>query len=263
MLVRPQLLHPDDPQPWGVENPEGASPILFVSDHAGRAIPRALGDLGLEEVELGRHIGYDIGIYGVTTHLARALGATYVFQPYSRLVIDCNRVPGKPQSIPQISDGTVIPGNASLTPAELAQRATEVLRPYQDQVASLLHARNAAGRPTAVFAMHSCTDLLRADPKPRPWEISVIAETDWRIGNALIEVLREKTDLCVGVNQPYTVNMAADYTVPVHCEANGVPYVEIEVRQDLIEDDSAQREWARLLECIFPDAVARSGILVA
>lgn len=263
MQVRLQLLHPDDPQPWGVENPDGTSPILFVSDHAGRAIPRALGDLGLEENELGRHIGYDIGIYGVTTHLARVLGATYVYQSYSRLVIDCNRRPGEPQSIPQISDGTVIPGNSGLSSIDLAQRVAEVLQPYQDQVASLLQARKAAGQPTAVFSMHSCTDLLRADPKPRPWEISVIADTDWRIGNALVDVLRDKTGLSVGVNQPYTVNMAMDYTIPVHCEANGVPYVEIEIRQDLIGDDAAQRRWARLLEGIFPEAVARSGILGA
>ena len=69
MLVRPLLLHPDDPQPWGVENPEGVSPIVFVSDHAGRAVPRALGDLGLEEAELGR-IRDEIG----TTHSPAALG---------------------------------------------------------------------------------------------------------------------------------------------------------------------------------------------
>lgn len=262
MQVRSKLLHPDDPQPWGIENPDGASSILFVSDHAGRAIPRRLGNLGLGGEELGRHIGYDIGIYGVTTDLARALDATYVFQPYSRLVIDCNRVPGKPESIPRISDGTVIPGNARLSPDDLDQRVAEVLGPYQDQVANLLQARKAAGRPTALFAMHSCTERLRTDPKPRPWEISVIAETDWRIGSALVDLLRERTNLCVGVNQPYTVNMVSDYTVPVHCEKGEVPYAEIEIRQDLIGDAAGQRHWARLLEGIFTEAVARSGILV-
>lgn len=261
MIVTPSLLHPDDPHPVGVENPEGTSPILFVSDHAGRAIPRQLGDLGLPDEELSRHIGYDIGIYGVTTELARNLNAAYIFQPYSRLVIDCNRQPGKPQSIVLQSDGTVVPANAALSPAEVRQREDEILRPYQDKIDLTLQDRTASGQPTILFAMHSCTNRLRMDPRDRPWQISVIADRDWRLGTALVEVLREETRLCIGVNEPYTVNMAMDYTVPIHAEAKGIPYVEIEIRQDLIGDAAGQAEWARLLTRLFPMAVSRSGLV--
>lgn len=261
MIVQPALLHPDDPHPVGVENPDGTSAILFVSDHAGRAIPRQLGDLGLGEDELSRHIGYDIGIYGVTTELARNLNAAYIFQPYSRLVIDCNRQPGKPQSIVVQSDGTVVPANAALGPDAVPQRENEILCPYQDQIDQTLQARAAAGRPTVLFAMHSCTDRLRMDPRPRPWQISVIADRDWRLGTALVDVLRAETALCVGVNEPYTVNMAMDYTVPIHAEGKGLPYVEIEIRQDLITDAAGQREWAQLLTRLFPVAVALSGVI--
>ena len=35
----------------------------------------------------------------------------------SRLVIDPNRRPGTPTSIPEISDGCVVPGNQGLAPA--------------------------------------------------------------------------------------------------------------------------------------------------
>ena len=261
MIVSQPLLHPDDPAPFGVENPVGASPILFVSDHAGRAIPRRLGDLGLPDEELSRHIGYDIGIHGVTTELARNLNATYIFQPYSRLVIDCNRQPGKPQSIVLQSDGTVVPANSALSPDAIRLREDEILRPYQDRIEAALKTRAASGQPTVLFAMHSCTDRLRMDPRPRPWQISVIADRDWRLGTALVDVLREETGLCVGVNEPYTVNMAMDYTVPIHAEAKGIPYVEIEIRQDLIGDATGQGEWSRLLTRLFPIAVARSGLV--
>ncbi len=261
MIVRQPLLHPDDPHPVGVTDPQGTSPILFVSDHAGRAIPRLLGNLGLDEDDLSRHIGYDIGIHDVTTELAHNLNAAYIFQPYSRLVIDCNRQPGKPQSIVVQSDGTVVPANAALSPDEVRQRQDEILRPYQDQIDLTLKARAAAGQPTALFAMHSCTDRLRMDPRPRPWQISVIAGSDWRLGSALVEVLRAETSLCVGVNEPYTVNMAMDYTVPIHAEGNGIPYVEIEIRQDLIGDAAGQREWAALLTRLFPLAVTQSRVL--
>ena len=255
------MLHPDDPRPVGVENAAGTSAILFVSDHAGRAIPRQLGNLELGEVELSRHIGYDIGIYGVTTELARTLNAAYVFQPYSRRVIDCNRQPGKPQSIVLQSDGTVVPANAALGPDAVRQREDEILRPYQDQIEQTLQARAAAGQPTVLFAMHSCTDRLRMDPRPRPWEISVIADRDWRVGTALVDVLRAQTSLCVGVNEPYTVNMAMDYTVPIHAEGKGLPYVEIEIRQDLIGSAAGQHDWARRLTRLLPMAVTQSGVL--
>ena len=261
MIAQPALLHPDDPLPVGVENGAGTSPILFVSDHAGRAVPRQLGDLGLGEDELQRHIGYDIGIHGLTTELAANLNAAYIFQPYSRLVIDCNRQPGKPQSIVVQSDGTVVPANAALGPDAVRQREDEILRPYQDQIERTLSIRAASGQATVLFAMHSCTDRLRMDPRPRPWEISVIADSDWRLGTALVDVLRAETKLCVGVNEPYTVNMAMDYTVPIHGEGKGLPYVEIEIRQDLIGDKTGQSEWARLLTRLFPMAVNESRVL--
>ena len=260
MTADPQLLHRDDPPAFGVENPQSTSPILFVSDHAGRAIPRALGHLGLDKAELSRHIGYDIGIYGVTTALARDLNATYIFQPYSRLVIDCYRQPGKPQSIVLQSDGTVVPANAALRAEDVRARAAAILQPYQDQIATTLRTRAAMGQPTALFAMHSCTDCLRVNPKPRPWEISVIADSDWRLGTALVDILRAETSLCVGVNEPYTVNMAMDYTIPIHAEGK-LPYVEIEIRQDLIGDSEGQRRRASLLARLFPMAVAQSRLL--
>jgi predicted N-formylglutamate amidohydrolase len=111
--------------------------------------------------------------------------------------------------------------------------------------------------------MHSCTDRLKRDKERRPWHVGVIADSDWRIGDRLIELLEAETRYCIGRNQPYSVSMEADYTVPVHCEARGIPYVEIELRQDLIGDEKSQREWAGLLAGIFPLAVEKSDVLVA
>ena len=88
-----------------------------------------------------------------------------------------------------------------------------------------------------------------------------MADKDWRVGNALIEVLRAETDFCVGVNEPYTVSEESDYTIPVHAEAGGLPYVEIEIRQDLIGDRDGQRNWSRLLRGLIPRAVDPSGVL--
>src|SRR5947209_15324908 len=103
-----RLLAPDDPLPVRVLRPEGRSDFVLTADHAGRAIPRRLGDLGLPESDLQRHIAWDIGIAGVTEALSAALDATAVLQTYSRLVIDCNRAPDWPTSIPAVSELTTI-----------------------------------------------------------------------------------------------------------------------------------------------------------
>jgi len=54
-----RLLGPDDPGPVHLLRPEGSSDFLLTADHAGRAIPRRLGDLGLSARELSRHIAWD------------------------------------------------------------------------------------------------------------------------------------------------------------------------------------------------------------
>lgn len=259
MTATPRLLHPKDPRPFGIENEGGSSSILFISDHAGVEIPQRLGNLGLPPEDLSRHIAYDIGIYGVTTELARRLDATYIFQPYSRLVIDCNRRPGKPQSIMLDSDCTQVPGNAALSKADVRARESEILEPYHAEIERVLRDRAAAGRPTVIIAMHSYTPRMRRDDRPHPWQICVIAHEDWRVGQALLEVLRQETDLRVGVNEPYVVDMEMDYTIPQHGEARRLPYVEIELCQDLIKDSLSQKEWAERLVDIFPKAVSRSG----
>ena len=67
------LLDADDVPPVLEHNPAGRSPFLLTSDHYGRAIPGLLGDLGLPERELTRHIAWDIGISGVAEALSKAI----------------------------------------------------------------------------------------------------------------------------------------------------------------------------------------------
>src|SRR6266404_9280008 len=103
-----RLLDHEDVPPVFEQNAAGRSPFLFTSDHYGRLIPRTLGDLGLPADELTRHIAWDPGIAGVADALSNHLDAHLIAQRYSRLVIDCNRPPGAPSSIPLISEATVI-----------------------------------------------------------------------------------------------------------------------------------------------------------
>ncbi len=171
-----QLLGEGDPAPVRVLRPTGASEFFLTADHAGRAIPRQLGTLGLPQSELERHIAWDIGIAGVTRQLAEALDATAVLQSYSRLVIDCNREPGWASSIPQISELTPIPGNQIIPPAEREARRREIFLPYHQEIAELLDHRRAAGHRTVLIAMHSFTPVFKGER--RSIEVGVLYNRD-------------------------------------------------------------------------------------
>jgi predicted N-formylglutamate amidohydrolase len=247
------LLAADEPSPVRVLRATGASALLLTADHAGRAIPRRLGRLGLPESELDRHIAWDIGIAGVTEHLSATLDATAVLQTYSRLVIDCNRDPTVPSSMPELSEATPIPGNIGLSPAERAARVSEIFTPYHARISALLDARAAAGRRTVLIAMHSFTPVFKGES--RAVQVGVLFNRDARLASALLQLLQAETDVVVGENAPYAVSDTSDYGVPVHGERRGLPHVEIEIRQDLIADPAGQSAWADRFARLLPTAL--------
>jgi predicted N-formylglutamate amidohydrolase len=254
MSDRETLLAEDEPSPVRVLRPDGGSDFLLTADHAGRAIPRRLGRLGVPENELERHIAWDIGIAAVTRHLSAALDATSVLQTYSRLVIDCNRDPSVPSAMPAISETTPIPGNAGLSAADRAARVAAIFTPYHARIAALLDYRQAAGRRTVFVAMHSFTPVFKGEA--RAMQVGVLFNRDVRLAQALLTVLRAEGDLVVGENAPYAISDTSDYGVPVHGEKRGLTHVEIEIRQDLIADETGQAVWAARFARLLPAADA-------
>jgi predicted N-formylglutamate amidohydrolase len=240
-----QLLGEDDMPPVHEVNAGGRSPFLLTSDHYGRVLPRALGDLGIPESELVRHIGWDIGIGGVADRLARMLDAHLIAQRYSRLVIDCNRPPGVASSIPMISEATAIPGNENLSAAAKEMRRREIFDPYHGRIGAAIDARVQSGRPTVLVALHSFTPVYYGEV--RPWHIGTLYRRDTVLPRLLLKHLRQQGDLVVGDNEPYAVSDLTDYTIPVHGEARGLVNTGIEIRQDLIADDIGQQQWAERL----------------
>jgi predicted N-formylglutamate amidohydrolase len=247
------LLAADEPAPVTVYHSGGSSPFLLVADHAGNLIPRALGGLGVSYAERARHIGWDIGIAGVGQLLADALDATLIRQNYSRLVIDCNRPPGTPASIPQLSELTEIPGNLDLSEADKETRAREIFWPYHERIEAELEARQLAGHVTALIALHSFTPVFKG--APRSWHAALLYNRDPRLARRLLALLKDEKTLIVGDNQPYFVSDATDYTIPVHGERRSLPHALIEIRQDLIAEGKGQREWARRLARLLPLAL--------
>ena len=255
------LLTEADVPPVHEYNASGESPFLFTCDHYGRLIPAPLGDLGLPESELVRHIGWDIGIAGVAERLSKCLDVHLIAQRYSRLVIDCNRPPDVPSSIPRLSEATTIPGNDGLSREDAETRRREIFDPYHRRINDVIERRLRDKRPTILVSLHSFTPVYAG--VARPWHIGTLHRRDKILPPLLLRALRAEGDLVVGDNEPYAVNDETDYTIPIHAEARGLINTGIEIRQDLIADESGQQQWAerlaRILGAIEETLLAREA----
>ena len=253
MLVCMTLLAEDEPPAFAMERPEGASDFLLVCDHASRRIPASLGNLGLDETQLAAHVAWDIGAAQVARRMSALLDATLVLQNYSRLVVDCNRPPGAPSSIPMQSEYARITGNENLSIEAVNDRVAAIFTPYHAAIRDLIDERRDAGRNTVLVSVHSFTPVYLR--KARPWHAGLMFRHDRRLGEALLSLLRRDPGLQVGDNEPYAISDSTDYTIPFHGESRQIAHVGIEIRQDLIADEPGQEAWATRLSTLLPQAV--------
>jgi predicted N-formylglutamate amidohydrolase len=235
-------------------NPDGASRILLLCDHATAIVPPEVsgGDLGIPEEDMGRHIAYDIGARGVTVALAELLDAPAVLTRFSRLVIDPNRGEDDPTLVMRLYDGTIVPANRAVDAGEVRRRLEAYHRPYHRAITARIAALEAADRAPALVAIHSFTPRLRGRD-PRPWDIGVLWHRDGRIALPLMARLRD-AGLCVGDNEPYSGELEGD-TMSQHGTGRGLPHVLIEIRQDLIGTEAEQLAWAERLAPILTDVI--------
>ncbi len=240
-----RLLSDDDPPVFSVERADGGSAVLITCDHAGRAIPRRLNQLELSHDALSSHVAWDLGIADLGRRLSARLDAFLIQHNYSRLVIDANRPPHAADSIVVRSERTEITANEGLCEESRRQRLEELFIPYHRRISSELDRRTRRGRGCVLVALHSFTPTYHGEQ--RPWHAGVLFGRDARLGRLLHTRLSEDNSLCVGENQPYAVSDDTDYTVVVHGEQRRIPHVELEIRQDLLGNDSGLEQWSERL----------------
>ena len=249
----PRLLGPQDPPPFVAQNLGAATPWVIICDHAGRLVPGCLDSLGLAADHFQRHIAVDIGAGALSVALSDILGAACIRQTYSRLVVDCNRAPGRSDQIVTRTDGVEPPGNIGLSADQAEARLAEIFHPYHDRIAAELDRRAAAGRLSALVSVHSFTPVFQGFV--RPWHVGVLHDRQSQASRIMLDLLAAEPDLTVGDNEPYAMDNI-DYTIPRHAIAQGIPYLELEIRQDLIADEAGVARFAELLGRLVPQAFA-------
>ncbi len=214
--------------------------ILVICDHASNRVPDDI-DLGIDPALLDQHIAVDIGVAAVARRMAERPGTAAFLAGVSRLVCDLNREEHQPAVTPIASDGHAIPGNV-LDDAAREARLARFFRPYHAALADLLDTMP----PALILSLHSFTPRLANDPgEARPWHVGVLYNEDDRAPRLAIPLLKAE-GLIVGDQQPYSGRLL-NATMNRHAEAEGRPYLGIEVRQDQIADETGQALWAERL----------------
>jgi predicted N-formylglutamate amidohydrolase len=217
-----------------------ASGLLLIGDHASNHLPDGL-DLGVPPDVLEQHVAIDIGVAPLGRALCASLGGPGVLGGISRLLIDLNREADAAGLIPETSDGHIIPGNAGLDPVERDRRIAAYWRPYHDHIAELIE----GSRPKLLISLHSFTPRLATSDAERPWQIGILYNADERAARLALPLLAQ-AGIVAGDNLPYS-GKVLNATMNRHGESNGIPYLGIEVRQDLISDDAGVASWTERL----------------
>jgi predicted N-formylglutamate amidohydrolase len=236
------LLQQGEESPFIAVNEQGRSPFVLICEHASNTMPKTLGTLGLPEAELTRHIAWDIGAEKVGRLLSRLMDAPLLLQRYSRLAYDCNRPPESPDSIPEMSELTAVPGNRKLSAEDRLARAREIYRPFHDGVSAVLDRRAAGGQQSLVVSIHSFTPVYKG--KPRSVELGILHDRDTTLSSKLIKSF---PNIDARLNEPYGPKDGVLHTLNLHGFTRGLQHAMIEIRNDLVSTERGQDEWAQRL----------------
>ena len=214
--------------------------MLIIGDHASNYVPADI-QLGIEDHLLSDHIAWDIGVAGVSEIMVEAGNFAAYLGNVSRLVVDLNRYADEPGAIPAVSDGISIAGN-EIGDDDRTLRVAAYHRPYHNHLAQIL----ATTRPSLILSLHSFTPQLESrKEEERPWEIGILYNEQETASKAAIGYLQTQ-GLIVGDQLPYSGKLL-NATMNRHAEGNDIPYIGVEMRQDLVSDAKGQERFAQLL----------------
>lgn len=234
-----------DGAPFEVINPEGASRIVLVCEHASNRVPEKLGDLGLTPAQLASHVAWDPGARELAVGLSEAFDAPLVAARFSRLVYDCNRPPQAVSAMPHETEVCPVPGNRGITQRERHERASALYEPFQQAVHRQIAKRQVDKKPPVLVTVHSYTPVFHG--VKREVEIGFLHGEDASLAQALATDCSTRSAYDVRLNQPYAPKDGVLHTIERQLQSGPFPYVMIEVRNDLLTDPAKRSDIQALL----------------
>jgi len=235
-------------KPYSIYNQNEHSKIILLCDHASKIIPKKYKNLGLSQKNINRHIGWDIGALKLAKRIAKKTSSTLIHSGYSRLLVDCNRSLKSKDAFIKKSEDTIIPGNIGINKNEKIVRANKYYFPYHNQIQKIIEKNLKKKIIPIIVSIHSFTPIYKN--KSRPWHIGLLFLNDKRLTSLFSIEIKKNKKLVLGLNQPYKMRLEGDFTIPFFAEINGLPYVLIEVRQDLLIKKETIFYWNNLISKI-------------
>lgn len=247
--VEHTILTKDEGPAVEVFNPNGDALICLVCEHASAFIPASLDGLGVAPEHRLSHAAWDPGAFEVSRALSQKLNAPFVAARVSRLVYDCNRPPSAPDAMPAKSEVVDVPGNSGLSDAQKAARIAEVYDPFHETVAQTL---NGFAQPPSLVTIHSFTPVWHGTK--RDVELGLLHDADDRLAKAMLAAAPAGFD--TRLNAPYSATDGVTHTLRKHAIPRGVQNVMIEIRNDLITDQTGVTRFADCLSAMLTQALA-------
>ena len=235
-------------KPYFIYNKNEDSKIILLCDHASKVIPRKYKNLGLSQKNINKHIGCDIGALKLAKIISKKINSTLIYSGYSRLLIDCNRALKEKDAFIKKSEDIIIPGNLKINRAEKILRAKKYYFPYHNQIKKIFEKKIRKEIVPIFVSIHSFTPIYLN--KSRPWHIGLLYLKDKRLTLLFENEIKKNKKLKLGINQPYKMSLKGDFTLPFFAETIGLPYVLIEVRQDLLIKNKSINYWSNFISKI-------------
>ena len=231
--------------------------IVVTCEHATNAVPKELGDLGLDPEVLASHRGWDPGALPIAKVLAKALRAPLFAGEWSRLVVDLNRSPDHAHVVRRSVDGMVIAGNR-LSRAQHAERVALYWAPYRQAAEAKVRELVARG-PVLHLSVHSFTGELHGVVRGN--HIGLLHDPDRPREVAFCEALKQPlvaAGLVVRRNFPYFGNTNG-FTHWLRRRLPAARYlgIEVECNQKLSCTQAGQRRLAAALVAALCEVSAR------
>lgn len=208
-----------------------SAPLVLSCEHASVRLPSPYSWPAEDSWLVGTHWSYDLGARELTLELAQELQASAVLSRFTRLLIDPNRSLDQADLFRGSAEGKLVQLNQGLSDAERARRIELYWKPFHSALDQAL----ARCEAPLLFSIHSFTPNYEG--VVRDVEIGVLFNHEQALARELHDQLARDFS-GVRENEPWSGKGGLIYSAESHAQRFGRIALELEVRQDRLEDAS-------------------------